>query len=68
MEDIYEYCQNLPIRLDEIEELLSGNRIWRDRLTDIGVVTVTEALNRGFTGVMLRGSGLPFDLRRNMSV
>jgi NADH dehydrogenase (ubiquinone) Fe-S protein 2 len=51
-------------RLDEMEELLSSNRIWKQRLLNIGVVTSEQALEWGFTGVLLRGSGIPWDLRR----
>ena len=53
-----------PARIDEIEELLTGNRIWKQRLVDVGTISADEALNWGFTGVMLRGSGVPWDLRR----
>jgi len=63
-DDIYMWCEQFPGRIDEIEELLSGNRIWKQRLVDVGVVSAEEALDMGFSGVMLRGSGVPFDLRR----
>jgi len=63
-DDIYTFCEQFPGRLDEIEELLTGSRIWKQRLVDIGVVTADQALAYGFTGVMLRGSGVPYDLRR----
>ena len=64
-EDIYQFAQHFPKRLDEIEEMLTGNRIWKQRLVDIGIVTADEALAWGFTGVMLRGSGVSWDLRKN---
>lgn len=64
-EDIYTFAQHFPKRLDEIEEMLTSNRIWKQRLVDIGVVTADEALAWGFTGVMLRGSGVSWDLRKN---
>ena len=48
-DDIYMYIQQLPSRLDELEELLTGNRIWRVRLVDVGVVTAKQALDWGFT-------------------
>jgi NADH dehydrogenase (ubiquinone) Fe-S protein 2 len=64
-EDIYQFAEHFPKRLDEIEEMLTGNRIWKQRLVDIGVVTAEEALAWGFTGVMLRGSGVSWDLRKN---
>jgi NADH dehydrogenase (ubiquinone) Fe-S protein 2 len=47
-----------------MEEFLTGNRIWKQRLVDIGVVNVEDALDYGFTGVLLRGSGVPWDLRK----
>lgn len=65
LEDIYDFCLKLPHRLDEGEELLTNNRIWRNRLVDIGVVTKNEALKNGFSGVMLRSTGLLWDLRKN---
>jgi len=64
-EDIYQFAKYFPKRLDEIEEMLTGNRIWKQRLVDIGIVTADEALAWGFTGVMLRGSGVSWDLRKN---
>lgn len=53
-----------PKAIDEYETLLTDNRIWKQRLVDVGVVTPERALNKGFTGVMLRGSGIEWDLRR----
>eukprot|EP00043_Microstomoeca_roanoka_P028848 m.19758 g.19758 ORF g.19758 m.19758 type:complete len:472 (-) comp8738_c0_seq1:238-1653(-) len=64
MEDIYQWAQAFPARIDEVEELLTGNRIWKQRLVDIGIVTAKEALDYGFSGVMLRGSGIAWDLRK----
>jgi NADH dehydrogenase (ubiquinone) Fe-S protein 2 len=64
-EDIYAFSNNFAKRLDEIEEMLTGNRIWKQRLVDIGVVTSEEALAWGFTGVMLRGSGVSWDVRKS---
>ncbi|XP_011812968.1 PREDICTED: NADH dehydrogenase [ubiquinone] iron-sulfur protein 2, mitochondrial [Colobus angolensis palliatus] len=64
MDDIYEFSKNFSLRLDELEEMLTNNRIWRNRTIDIGVVTAEEALNYGFSGVMLRGSGIQWDLRK----
>jgi NADH dehydrogenase (ubiquinone) Fe-S protein 2 len=65
--DIAKFCDNFSIRLDEIEELLSTNRIWLQRLVNIGIVTAQQAINYGFSGVMLRGSGVAWDLRKNQS-
>lgn len=61
--DIYLFNQTFRKRIDEIEEMLTGNRIWNERLRNIGVVSYDQALNWGFTGVMLRGSGVNWDLR-----
>ncbi|XP_012233635.1 NADH-ubiquinone oxidoreductase 49 kDa subunit [Linepithema humile] len=64
MDDIYDWASKYSERLDEIEDLLTENRIWRHRTTNIGVVTAENALNMGFSGVMLRGSGIKWDLRK----
>jgi NADH dehydrogenase (ubiquinone) Fe-S protein 2 len=64
LDDLYLFCNQFNIRLDEIEEMLTGNRIWKERLVDIGVVSSKKAVDWGFSGVMLRGSGLPWDLRK----
>ncbi|XP_045732720.1 NADH dehydrogenase [ubiquinone] iron-sulfur protein 2, mitochondrial isoform X1 [Mirounga angustirostris] len=64
LDDIYEFSKNFSLRVDELEEMLTNNRIWRNRTVDIGVVTAEDALNYGFSGVMLRGSGIPWDLRK----
>uniref|UniRef100_A0A8C1WEZ1 NADH dehydrogenase [ubiquinone] iron-sulfur protein 2, mitochondrial n=1 Tax=Cyprinus carpio TaxID=7962 RepID=A0A8C1WEZ1_CYPCA len=65
MDDIYEWCKNFSIRLDEVEEMLTNNRIWRNRTVGIGVIGAEDALNYGFSGVMLRGSGIKWDLRKS---
>ena len=64
LEDIYQFIVQFSSRIDEIEELLTNNRIWKQRLVGIGVVTASQALNWGFSGVMLRGSGILWDLRK----
>nr|QBK37918.1 NADH dehydrogenase subunit 7 [Aurantiochytrium acetophilum] len=63
--DIYSFCEAFRVRLDEFEELLTENRIWKQRLVDVGVVTIKDAASWGFSGVMLRGSGVCWDLRKN---
>ena len=65
--DIYIFINQFMIRLYEIDELLTNNRIWKLRLVDIGIVESLSALNRGFSGVMLRGSGIAWDLRTQES-
>lgn len=64
-EDIATYYEGFPKFIDELEELLSGNRIFKQRTVDIGVVSAQEAVAWGFTGPMLRASGVPWDLRRS---
>lgn len=65
LDDVYLFVNQFASRLDEIEELLTNNRIFIQRLKDIGVVSKKNALNLGFTGAMLRASGVPSDLRKN---
>lgn len=65
LDDIYLFIQSFNSRIDELEELLTNNRIWKQRLVDIGVVDYNTALNWGFSGVLLRGSGISWDLRKN---
>ena len=62
--DIRTWCEQFPRVLDDIEELITDNRIFKQRNADIGVVSVEEAQALGFSGVMVRGSGLAWDLRR----
>lgn len=64
LNDIFIFCNQFNTRLDEIEELLTDNRIWKQRLVNIGKITAKDALNLGFSGVMLRGSGVLWDLRK----
>ncbi len=58
------FCDRFPQRVDEYETLLTDNRIWKQRTVDVGVVTAERALQLGFTGPMLRGSGIAWDLRK----
>jgi NADH dehydrogenase (ubiquinone) Fe-S protein 2 len=67
LSDIYLFCEQFSARLDEIEDLLSSNRIWKQRLVDVGVVSYSDAFAWSFSGVMLRGSGISWDLRKNQS-
>lgn len=66
-EDIFMFTRQFPSRIDEIEELLTNNRIWKQRLVDIGIVSAKDAISSGFSGPMLRGSGVAWDLRKNQS-
>jgi NADH dehydrogenase (ubiquinone) Fe-S protein 2 len=63
--DIHIFLEQFNIKLLEIEEMLTENRIWKQRLVDIGVVSSKSALDWGFSGVMLRGSGIKWDLRKS---
>lgn len=67
LDDIYLFISAFSKRLDEMEEMLTNNRIWKQRLVNIGIVSLEDALSLGFSGVMLRGSGLPWDLRKTNS-
>jgi NADH-quinone oxidoreductase subunit D len=61
---IEDFTDRFPGNVDEYETLLTENRIWKQRTVGIGVVAPERALALGFTGPMLRGSGVPWDLRR----
>jgi NADH-quinone oxidoreductase subunit D len=61
---IEDFTNRFPRYVDEYETLLTDNRIWKQRLVDIGIVTPERALQLGFTGPMLRGSGIAWDLRK----
>ncbi len=63
--DIYIFLEVFNNKLIEIEEMLNENRIWKQRLVNIGCVSAKDALDWGFSGVMLRGSGLKWDLRKS---
>jgi NADH-quinone oxidoreductase subunit D len=64
LEDIHGFCEHFPKVLDDIETLLTDNRIFKQRNVDIGIVTREQALAWGMSGVMLRSTGLAWDLRR----
>ncbi len=65
IDDIGEFCETHPKVLQDIEGLLTENRIFKQRNVDIGVISVEEAFARGFSGVMVRGSGAAWDLRKS---
>jgi NADH-quinone oxidoreductase subunit D len=64
---IERFTDKFPGCIDEYETLLTDNRIWKQRTVDIGVVTAERALQLGFTGPMLRGSGVEWDLRKKQT-
>jgi len=64
IEDIGRFCDTFPRHIEDLETLLTENRVFRQRTVDIGIISIQEALDWGFTGVMLRGSGMAWDLRK----
>jgi NADH-quinone oxidoreductase subunit D len=64
IDDIYNWCDPFLKTLDDIDGLLTDNRIFKQRNVDIGVVSLQEAFDWGFSGVMVRGSGAAWDLRK----
>ncbi|MGD0466500.1 MAG: NADH-quinone oxidoreductase subunit D [Gammaproteobacteria bacterium] len=62
---IWDFTERFPKKIDEYETLLTDNRIWKQRTIGIGVVSRERAIALGFTGPMLRGSGVEWDLRKN---
>src|SRR5580692_6189929 len=65
IDDIEAFCDPFLRVCDDLETLLTGNRIFKQRNVDIGVVSLEDAFARGFSGVMVRGSGAPWDLRKS---
>jgi len=65
-DDILWFVKQFGFRLAELETLLSNNRIWKVRLENVGVISAKDAKAFGFTGVLLRGSGVSWDLRREI--
>ena len=65
LDDIFIFCSQFLLRLNELEEMLTSSRIWKERLVDVGIVSSKKAVDWGFSGVMLRGSGIVWDLRKH---
>jgi len=65
--DISKFAENFIERISDMEELLSNNRIWRARLTNVGLVDFAGVIEHSLTGVIARSSGFPWDLRKYMS-
>lgn len=65
LDDMDAWCDSFPGVLDDLETLITDNRIFKQRNVDIGIVTKDQAFEWGFSGVMMRGSGIPWDLRRS---
>ena len=64
-DDILAFAEKFPQYLDDTEGLLTDNRIFKQRMVDVGVVSAQDAMDWGFSGPMLRGSGLAWDLRKS---
>ncbi|KCV67675.1 NADH dehydrogenase (ubiquinone) Fe-S protein 2 [Fonticula alba] len=64
LDDIHKWSLEFPSRVDEVEELLTGSRIWKMRLQGIGVISSEEAINWGLSGPLFRASGHKWDLRK----
>ena len=64
LDDIMAWSRKFPKVIEDIEGLLTENRIFKQRLVDVGRVTAAEAIDWGFTGPVLRASGVPWDLRK----
>jgi NADH-quinone oxidoreductase subunit D len=64
-EDMWEWTERFPAFLSDVENLLTGNRIFKQRTVDIGIVTKEQALDWGFSGPMLRASNVAWDLRKS---
>lgn len=64
LNDVYQFCLQFGSRIDEMEELLTNNRIWQNRLVGVGVITKNDAEIWGFSGPLLRSTGLAWDLRK----
>ncbi|RKQ71658.1 NADH dehydrogenase subunit D [Litorimonas taeanensis] len=65
IDDLLVWCDEFPQKLKDIETLLTENRIFKQRNVDIGVVSKQDCYDWGFSGVLVRGSGIPWDLRRS---
>ena len=63
-EQVRKFCDDLPGKIDEYEELLTGNRIWVERLTGVGILNAEDCKRYGVSGPMIRAAGVPADLRK----
>lgn len=65
LDELYAFTEKFPSRVDEYETLLTENRIWLKRTKGVGVISAEEAVNWGFSGPTLRGSGVKYDIRKH---
>jgi len=66
LDELYQFTEEFPMRIEQYETLIDQNRIWLQRTKGIGVISAGEAINWGMTGPVLRGSGVPYDIRKFM--
>ena len=66
LDDLYQFTEEFPMRVEQYETLIDQNRIWLRRTKGIGVISAEEAINWGLSGPTLRGSGVPYDVRKFM--
>ena len=66
LQDIYAFISNFSSRITEIEELLTNNRIWKQRLINIGIISMSQSFSFSFSGVQVRAVGIKWDLRKNV--
>jgi NADH dehydrogenase I D subunit len=66
LDDLYKFTEEFPMRIEQYETLIDKNRIWLKRTKGIGVISAEDAINWGLSGPVLRGSGIPYDVRKVM--
>lgn len=66
LDDVYRFTDEFPMRIEQYETLIDKNRIWLRRTKGVGVISADEAINLGMSGPTLRGSGVPYDVRKFM--
>ena len=64
LDDLYQFTEEFPMRVEQYETLINKNRIWLKRTKGVGVISAEEAVNMGLSGPTLRGSGVPYDVRK----
>tara|TARA_B100001248_G_C27397746_1_gene466959 strand:+ start:2667 stop:4358 length:1692 start_codon:yes stop_codon:yes gene_type:complete len=62
--DVLEFCDEMSVGVDELDTLLTGNKIWMQRTQDVGAISAERAIEWGYTGPLLRAAGVPLDLRK----
>ncbi len=67
LKDLYKFTEEFPSRVEQYETLINKNRIWLRRTKNIGVISAEDAINWGLSGPTLRGSGVPYDVRKSVS-